>query len=125
MREERRGPRRFGGFGERRSFAPVKVGDEIDVKIESVGAKGDGVAKVQGFVLFVPGAKEGQEVRVRVTRVLKKVGFAEIVGESAEVAEKPEEGKEESYYTKEEETEEKTEELEGSETFGEEEGENF
>ncbi len=95
MYGEDRGPRRFGGerrggfggggFGDqRRSFAPVKVGDVLDVKIESVGAKGDGVAKVQGFVLFVPGVQEGQEVKVKVTRVLRKAGFAEVVsGEGA------------------------------------------
>ncbi len=73
------GNNRGGGF--RKSFAPVKVGDELDVKIESVGGQGDGVAKVDGFVLFVPGGKEGDTVRVRVTRVLRKVGFAEIIGE--------------------------------------------
>ena len=65
------------------SFAPVKVGDEIDVKIEAVGEKGDGIAKKDGFVLFVPNTKEGQEVKIRVTKVLRKVGFAEVVGESA------------------------------------------
>lgn len=64
------------------SFAPVKVGDEIDVKIEAVGEKGDGIAKKEGFVLFVPNTKEGQEVKIRVTKVLRKVGFAEVVGES-------------------------------------------
>lgn len=79
-----RGPRRFGGGGfggPRRSFAPVKVGDVLDVKIESVGAKGDGVAKVKGFVLFVPGVQQGQDVKVKVTRVLRKAGFAEVIGE--------------------------------------------
>lgn len=64
------------------SFAPVKVGDEIDVKIEAVGEKGDGIAKKEGFVLFVPNTKEGQEVKIRITKVLQKVGFAEVVGES-------------------------------------------
>ena len=63
-------------------FAPVKVGDEIDVKIEAVGGKGDGIAKKDGFVLFVPNTKEGQEVKIRVTKVLRKVGFAEVVGEN-------------------------------------------
>lgn len=109
MYGEDRGPRRFGGErrggfggggfgGQRRSFAPVKVGDVLDVKIESVGAKGDGVAKVQGFVLFVPGVQEGQEVKVKVTRVLRKAGFAEVVGEgAAEGAEEaPAEGAEEA-----------------------------
>ena len=38
-------------------FAPVRVGEEVDVKIEAVGEKGDGIARVKGFVLFVPGVK--------------------------------------------------------------------
>jgi len=58
---------------------PVNVGDEVEVKIEAVGEKGDGVAKIKGFVLFVPGVKEGDNVKVRVTKVLRKVGFAEVV----------------------------------------------
>jgi predicted RNA-binding protein with TRAM domain len=69
-------------FGQRRRFAPVKEGDELDVKIEAVGEKGDGIAKKQGFVLFVPNTKEGDEVRVRVTRVLRNAGFAEVIGSS-------------------------------------------
>ena len=64
-----------GGYGQ--GFVPVNVGDEIDVKIEAVGAKGDGICKKDGFVLFVPGVKEGDEVKVKITRVLRKVGFAE------------------------------------------------
>ena len=64
--------------------APVNVGDELDVKIEAVGEKGDGIAKKEGFVLFVPNTKEGQEVRIRVTKVLRKVGFAEVVEENQE-----------------------------------------
>ena len=72
------------GFGgPRRSFAPVKVGEELDVKIEAVGEKGDGIAKKNGFVLFIPGVKEGQEVRIKVTKVLRKVGFAEVVGQGS------------------------------------------
>ena len=51
---------------DRNRFAPVKVGDEIDVKIEAVGEKGDGIAKQEGFVLFVPNTKEGQEVKIRI-----------------------------------------------------------
>lgn len=57
---------------------PVKVGEELDVTIEAVGEKGDGIAKKNGFVLFIPGVKEGQQVHIRVTKVLRKVGFAEV-----------------------------------------------
>ena len=101
MRHDRGGDR--GSFRPR-NFAPVKVGDELNVKIEAVGEKGDGIAKKDGFVLFVPGAKEGDEVRIRVTRVLQKVGFAEVIGEKSsessdsgeETAESSEELSEES-----------------------------
>ena len=71
---------RQGGF--RTKFAPVKVGDEIDIKIEAVGEKGGGIAKKEGFVLFVPNTKEGDEVKIRITRVLRNVGFAEVVGQA-------------------------------------------
>lgn len=80
------------GFRSNRDFAPVKVGDELDVSIEAVGEKGDGIAKIEGFVLFVPGAKEGKRVRIRVTKVLRNVGFAELVGDAAKESE--EEGEE-------------------------------
>jgi predicted RNA-binding protein with TRAM domain len=63
-------------------FAPVKVGEEIDVRIEAVGEKGDGIARKRGFILFVPNAREGDEVKIRVTKVLRKVGFAEVVGQA-------------------------------------------
>lgn len=68
------------GFGP--ANPPMNVGDELDVHIEAVGEKGDGLAKVKGFVLFVPDTKEGEDCRVRVTRVLRKVGFAEKIGEA-------------------------------------------
>ena len=99
-----------------RSFrqAPVNVGDEIDVKIEAVGEKGDGIAKKDGFVLFVPNTKEGQEVKIRVTKVLRKVGFAEVVGESA----KREEGTESTEENSEPAAEEDKE-AEDTEDFGE------
>jgi predicted RNA-binding protein with TRAM domain len=62
--------------------APVSEGEELDVMIESVGGKGDGVAKIKGFVLFVPKVKKGDNVRIRVTKVLQNVGFAEKIGEA-------------------------------------------
>lgn len=74
--------------GFRPKFAPVNVGDELEVKIEAVGEKGDGIARKEGFVLFVPNTKEGDEVKIRVSRVLRNVGFAEVVGQAES---KPEE----------------------------------
>ena len=96
------------GYEERRSFSPVKVGDIVDVKIEAVGEKGDGIAKVKGFVIFVPNAKEGETVKIKITKVLRKVGFGEIVTEGGAAAES--ESEEESY--EDEESEEQSEETE-------------
>jgi len=60
--------------------APVKAGETYEVSIDAIGGKGDGIAKVKGFVLFVPGVKKKDYVKVRVTKVLQNVGFAEVVG---------------------------------------------
>ena len=57
---------------------PVKVGETYEVEINAVGEKGDGIARVKGFVLFVPNVKKGDFVKIRVTKVLPKVGFAEV-----------------------------------------------
>lgn len=80
MYNRSRGPS-HGGGGFR--TPPVKVGEELDVSIDAVGEKGDGIATKSGFVLFVPGVKVGDKVRIRVTKVLSKVGFAEVVTGSA------------------------------------------
>ena len=85
------GDSRGGGFRPRRSFAPVKVGDELDIKVEAVGEKGDGIAKKDGFVLFIPNTNEGDEVKIKVTKVLNRVGFAEVVGSSSGSTETAEE----------------------------------
>ncbi len=104
--------------------APVKEGDELDVKIEALGDKGDGIAKKDGFVLVIPGTAVNDEVRVRVTKVLRKVGFAEVVGKSSGKSKKaPAEEEEEEEDMTEEEDMEETEEMdesEDSEDFGEE-----
>ena len=115
---------RGGGRRDFAKFAPVKVGDELDVKIEAVGEKGDGIAKKDGFVLFVPGAKQGDEVKIKITRVLQKVGFAEVVGDkSAASSDSGEEGAEQAYKSSEEPQSSDSEQeysTEDSENFGEE-----
>ncbi len=63
---------------------PVSEGEEFDITIEAVGEKGDGIAKKDGFVLFVPNTRAGERKRIRVTKVLAKVGFAEAIGDAGE-----------------------------------------
>jgi predicted RNA-binding protein with TRAM domain len=79
----RGGGRRFGGG--RSSYSgssepkPVAVGDEVEVKIEAVASKGDGIAKKDGFVIFIKGATEGQTVKVRITEVKERFAIGEII----------------------------------------------
>ncbi len=58
---------------------PVKVGDEVEVKIEAVASKGDGIAKKDGFVIFIKGAKEGDTIKVRITDVKARFAIGEII----------------------------------------------
>ncbi len=54
-------------------------GDLIKVRIEDVGKQGDGIARVQGLVIFVAGAKPGEELEVKIVRLGKNCAFAEKV----------------------------------------------
>jgi 23S rRNA (uracil1939-C5)-methyltransferase len=55
--------------------APVRKGEEVDVRIDSLAYGGNGVGRLDGFVVFVRGGLPGDVVRARVTKV--KRGFAE------------------------------------------------
>ena len=60
--------------------APVHTGEELELSIESLAYGGNGVARHDGFVVFVRGGLPGDRVRARVTKV--KRGFAEARAES-------------------------------------------
>ena len=59
--------------------APISEGEEYDVKIEDVGRDGDGITRIEGFVVFVSGAKVGDEVKIKINSVRRNFGFAEVV----------------------------------------------
>lgn len=57
---------------------PVSEGEIVEVDIEDLGSKGDGIARKEGFVIFVPGGEVGETYDVEVTSVGRKFAFAEI-----------------------------------------------
>jgi 23S rRNA (uridine2552-2'-O)-methyltransferase len=57
--------------------APVTAGDELVVEITDEGREGDGIARVDGFTVFVPDAAVGEEVQVRIEDVKPRFAFAE------------------------------------------------
>ena len=80
-RRGRFGGSRFGGP------KPVESGKEYDVQVTEISRKGDGVARVQGFIVFVKGGRVGQKTRVRVTHVGDRFATAETIdsGEQQQV----------------------------------------
>jgi predicted RNA-binding protein with TRAM domain len=68
-------------FREESRSVPVEEGEVYDVTIQDIARQGDGIARIEGFVIFVPGTKVGDEVRIKVERVLPKFAFASIVEE--------------------------------------------
>ena len=55
--------------------APVRKGEELELRVDSLAYGGSGVARHDGFVVFVRGGVPGDDVRARIIKV--KRGFAE------------------------------------------------
>ncbi|MDO9539419.1 MAG: translation initiation factor IF-2 subunit beta [Methanocalculus sp.] len=55
----------------------LEEGQELEVEIESVSRRGDGVAKVGKYILYVTGGKPGQKINVKITRISGQVAFTQ------------------------------------------------
>src|SRR6266852_2304043 len=71
-------------FERDRGPVPVEEGQEIDVTIDSVGRRGDGIARFNNFVIFVPGTNTGDKVKVRITGVRNNFATGEVVTGASE-----------------------------------------
>ncbi|MEM2941815.1 MAG: TRAM domain-containing protein [Candidatus Bathyarchaeia archaeon] len=58
---------------------PVEEGKEYEVDIKELSRRGDGLTRIEGFVVFVPNTKPGDHVTVRVTQVRDRFAVAEKV----------------------------------------------
>jgi predicted RNA-binding protein with TRAM domain len=58
---------------------PVELGYEYDVEITERGKSGttDGIAKIQGLVIFVKDGKVGDKLRVKITAIGERFAKAE------------------------------------------------
>lgn len=87
-----------GGYGRpRRDFdrdrgpVPVEEGQEVDVTVDSVGRRGDGIARINNFVVFIPGTNAGDKVKVRITGVRGSFATGEVVSKTEASEEQQEE----------------------------------
>ena len=96
--EERRsfGPRRGfrGRGGGRFPPKPVEVGKEYEVDVEETSRRGEGIARIQGLVTFIPNTKPGDHVKIKIIRISRRFAEAEVV-EKGEAEEKEKEEEEE------------------------------
>ena len=55
--------------------------DEIieEAKIISTGRGGDGIAKISGFIVFVPGKKPGDVCKIQITEVMSRYAKAKVI----------------------------------------------
>ena len=63
-----------------RSFGskPVETGKEYNVQITETSRKGDGIARIQGFLIFVKGGKIGEQVKIMVTEARSRFAISRI-----------------------------------------------
>jgi predicted RNA-binding protein with TRAM domain len=72
--------RSHGGFNKGSPIQkPVEVGKRYEVDVTEISRKGDGIAKVQGFVVFVENGKVGNKIRVEIKEVADRFAKATIV----------------------------------------------
>ncbi|RLM63530.1 TRAM domain-containing protein [Halorubrum sp. Atlit-8R] len=75
-------PTSRGAAGAVQPDPPVSEGEVRDVTIETLGDKGDGIAKIErGYVVIVPDAEPGEQPTVEITSVRENVSFANVVDE--------------------------------------------
>ena len=57
----------------------MKINEIIEVTIESCGMEGEGVARLNGEVVFINGALIGEKIRAQVTEVKKNFSRAKVI----------------------------------------------
>lgn len=61
------------------STAPVESGEIHHVEIEELGEEGDGIAYIEGFVVFVPDTELTEAVDVEIDTVRDSFAIGEVV----------------------------------------------
>lgn len=59
-----------------KAVASIEEGKIYELKIETQGKKGDGIAKVDKFTIFIPNAKTGEIVKAKINKVDGNLAFA-------------------------------------------------
>lgn len=58
---------------------PIKKNEEYIVEIIDSGSEGEGIAKIDNFTIFIPGAIIGEKVKIHILKVNSSYAFAKII----------------------------------------------
>jgi predicted RNA-binding protein with TRAM domain len=67
------------GHGKGFKRCPVELNEELEVEISELSPKGEGIAKNQGFAIYVADTKVGDHVKVKITRITDKAANAQVI----------------------------------------------
>ena len=57
----------------------MKKNEEYVVEIIDNGFEGEGIAKIDNFTIFIPGAIKGEKVKILIVKVLTSYAFGKII----------------------------------------------
>ena len=57
----------------------LKKNEEYIVEIIDNGFQGEGIAKIDGQVIFVPNAIKGEKIKIKILKVTSKICYAKII----------------------------------------------
>ncbi|NLL94644.1 MAG: translation initiation factor IF-2 subunit beta [Thermoplasmatales archaeon] len=63
--------------------ASLKAGDVIELSIDDIGRKGDGMGRYQDYIVIVPGTARGAQVNVKITNISSRTAFGNVTNEAA------------------------------------------
>jgi translation initiation factor 2 subunit 2 len=69
-------PVKFGRVLPKEEEAPLVEGKVYEVMIQDIGKKGDGIAKKDKYIIYVPGTAKGSIVKVRIDKITGNIAFA-------------------------------------------------
>jgi translation initiation factor 2 subunit 2 len=62
-------------------LAPLEVGKVYEVRIEDMGKRGDGVAKYDRYIIYVPGVAKGMVTKIKIDKISGNIVQARIANE--------------------------------------------